>query len=103
MSRVGVFLLSSLGTSRRELGWATAAAHRAPHTEQKHPEELIHALLDMTACKAAIKAGDPLTPDEIDAMVARKQLVERPGHCQHVRPTTLRRTKPDLERQLKRT
>jgi DNA mismatch repair ATPase MutL len=27
-----------------------------------HEEELLHEILDMMACKAAVKAGDPLTP-----------------------------------------
>ena len=27
-----------------------------------HEEELLHEVLDMMACKAAVKAGDPLTP-----------------------------------------
>ncbi|MBI5289561.1 MAG: hypothetical protein HY873_11380 [Chloroflexi bacterium] len=75
----------------------------ARHTEHEQPEALIHAVLDMMACKAAIKAGDPLTPDEIDALVAQKQLVERSSNCPHGRPTTLRLTKSDLERQFKRT
>ncbi|MFH0983727.1 MAG: DNA mismatch repair endonuclease MutL [Planctomycetota bacterium] len=68
-----------------------------------HPETLVHELLDMMACKAAVKAGDPLTPDEIDALVAQKDLVEKSSSCPHGRPTTLRLTVKDLEKQFKRT
>ncbi len=66
-------------------------------------EAVIHAVLDMMACKAAVKAGDRLTPDEIEALVAHKSLVEKSSNCPHGRPTTLRLTRADLERQFKRT
>ncbi len=65
-------------------------------------ESLIHELLDMMACKAAVKAGDPLTPDEITALLARRESAERSSHCPHGRPTTLTLTLHDLERQFKR-
>ena len=68
-----------------------------------HEEELLHGILDMMACKAAVKAGDPLTPGEIEALLARRELVERSSNCPHGRPTTLRLTLRDLEKQFKRT
>jgi len=68
-----------------------------------HEEELLHEVLDMMACKAAIKAGDPLTPQEIEALLARRDLVERSSNCPHGRPTTLRLSLRDLEKQFKRT
>jgi DNA mismatch repair protein MutL len=66
-------------------------------------EELLHEVLDMMACKAAVKAGDPLTPAEIDALLARRHLIDRSSNCPHGRPTTLRMTLRDLEKQFKRT
>ncbi len=68
-----------------------------------HGEELLHEILDMMACKAAVKAGDALTPAEIDALLARRELVERSSNCPHGRPTTLRLSLRDLEKQFKRT
>jgi DNA mismatch repair protein MutL len=68
-----------------------------------HEEELLHEILDMMACKAAVKAGDPLTQGEIEALLARKDLVSRSSNCPHGRPTTLRLTLKDLEKQFKRT
>ncbi|MCC6240521.1 MAG: DNA mismatch repair endonuclease MutL [Phycisphaerales bacterium] len=68
-----------------------------------HEEELLHEVLDMMACKAAIKAGDPLSPTEIEALLARRELVERSSNCPHGRPTTLRLSLRDLEKQFKRT
>lgn len=66
-------------------------------------EELLHKVLDMMACKSAVKAGDPLTPGEIEALLARRGLIERSSNCPHGRPTTLRLSLRDLERQFKRT
>lgn len=68
-----------------------------------HQEELLHELLDMMACKAAVKAGDPLTAPEIEALLARRELIDRSSNCPHGRPTTLRLTLRDLEKQFKRT
>jgi DNA mismatch repair protein MutL len=66
------------------------------------PEELLHELLDMASCKAAVKAGYPLSQDEIAALLARKEQVDRSSNCPHGRPTTLKLTINDLERQFKR-
>jgi DNA mismatch repair protein MutL len=67
-----------------------------------HEEELLHELLDMMACKAAVKAGDPLTREEIEALLARREVLDRSSNCPHGRPTTLRLTLNDLEKQFKR-
>jgi DNA mismatch repair protein MutL len=68
-----------------------------------HEEELLHEILDMMACKAAVKAGDPLSTAEIEALLARRELIERSSNCPHGRPTTLRLSLRDLEKQFKRT
>lgn len=68
-----------------------------------HEEEILHEILDMMACKAAVKAGDPLTPAEIEALLAKRDLIDRSSNCPHGRPTTLRLTLNDLEKQFKRT
>jgi DNA mismatch repair protein MutL len=66
-------------------------------------EEMLHEVLDMMACKAAIKAGDPLNAAEIESLLSRRHLLDRPSNCPHGRPTTLRLTLRDLEKQFKRT
>jgi DNA mismatch repair protein MutL len=66
------------------------------------PEILLHNLLDMMACKAAVKFGDALTPGEVDALLARRETAERSSNCPHGRPTTLHLSLRDLERQFKR-
>ena len=66
-------------------------------------EVVIHNILDMMACKAAVKAGDRLTDQEIDTLVSQRHLIEKATSCPHGRPTMLRLTKADLDRQFKRT
>lgn len=65
-------------------------------------EAAIADLLDMRACKAAIKAGDRLTPHEISALLARRHEIERATNCPHGRPTTLRIPLADLARRFGR-
>ena len=66
-------------------------------------EELIHHVLDMMACKAAVKAGDPLSDAEIRALLAQRRLIQQSGTCPHGRPTTIRLSLAELEKQFKRT
>jgi len=66
-------------------------------------EVMIHKVLDMMACKAAVKAGDTLTQQEIETLISKRDIVEKSSNCPHGRPTTLRLTKADLNRQFKRT
>ncbi len=65
-------------------------------------EAILHKVLDMMACKAAVKAGDRLTPQELAALLARRQEIERSSSCPHGRPTAIRLTLHDLEKQFKR-
>lgn len=74
----------------------------AEHGARPETDTLVHALLDMMACKAAVKAGDELTPAEIGALLASREVAERSSNCPHGRPTTLHLTLRDLERQFKR-
>jgi DNA mismatch repair protein MutL len=70
----------------------------------KHPDSrnLVDELLHMIACKAAIKFGDRLTPEEVDALLAQRHLAQDHHHCPHGRPTTLTFTRAELDRQFKR-
>jgi DNA mismatch repair protein MutL len=63
---------------------------------------LLAALLHMVACKAAIKAGQPLSAPEIAALLERRHLVADSHHCPHGRPTALIFTRADLEKQFGR-
>ncbi len=65
-------------------------------------EEALREVLDMMACKAAVKAGDQLTSQELNDLLEMRELVERSSNCPHGRPTTLRLSIEDLERQFGR-
>jgi DNA mismatch repair protein MutL len=64
--------------------------------------DLLDELLHMIACKAAVKFGDRLSPEEIDALLAQRHLAQDPHHCPHGRPTALVFTREELDRQFQR-
>jgi DNA mismatch repair protein MutL len=65
-------------------------------------EAILEDVLSMIACKAAVKAGQKLAPDEVKALLERRHLVSDAHHCPHGRPTALVFTKSELERQFGR-
>ena len=78
------------------------AEHLRTRPTSPTPDELLADLLHMIACKAAVKAGQKLEPEEIEALVERRHLVADSHHCPHGRPTALVFTKSELERQFGR-
>jgi len=66
-------------------------------------ERLLDEVLNMAACKAAIKAGQKLSDNEIEKLLADRKIVKRASRCPHGRPTTIKFTLSDLEKQFKRT
>jgi DNA mismatch repair protein MutL len=65
-------------------------------------EQLFNDLLSLMACHSAVRAGDHLTPEEIAALVAQRELADDTHHCPHGRPTSLLFSKHDLDRQFRR-
>lgn len=70
---------------------------------QSSEERLLHEILDMAACKAAVKAGQKLSYEEITHLLANKEVAQRTSRCPHGRPTTLVFSRKDLDKQFKRT
>ena len=66
-------------------------------------EAALHETLDMMACKAAVKAGDKLAPEELAELLKCRESIERSSNCPHGRPTTLRLTLRELEKQFGRS
>ncbi len=54
------------------------------------------------ACKTAIKAGVPLTPEKMEYLVSELFQCENPWLCPHGRPIALRLNREDIEKALKR-
>ena len=78
------------------------ADHLAAHDRAPNREQLFNDLLSLMACHAAVKAGDPLTPELIDELLAQRELAHDPHHCPHGRPTALLFSRQDLDRQFRR-
>ena len=70
----------------------------------KEPDsrDMLDELLNTIACKAAVKAGDRLTPEEIDSLLDQRHLVDDPHHCPHGRPTALVFSRAELDKKFKR-
>jgi DNA mismatch repair protein MutL len=64
--------------------------------------DLLDSLLHMMSCKAAIKAGQRLTAEEIDSLLAQRHLIDDAHHCPHGRPTALVLSRMELDRQFGR-
>lgn len=66
-------------------------------------EAALHEIVDMMACKAAVKAGDSLSPTEIRSLLAMRESIERSTACPHGRPTSIRIARGELERRFGRS
>ena len=61
-------------------------------------EDALRDVLDMMACKAAVKAGDKMSDSELHELMRLRDAVERSSNCPHGRPTTVRLSIRELER-----
>jgi DNA mismatch repair protein MutL len=64
---------------------------------------MLDEMLHMISCKAAIKAGDRLAPEEVSALLEQRDLYKDTHHCPHGRPTALVFTREELDKRFKRT
>ena len=83
-------------TSRRGLDEASG------RTLAPQPE-LREKVLTLMACRAAVKAGDRLLPEEAEALLESFSRGVRPHTCPHGRPTSLVFTRAELDRRFGRT
>jgi DNA mismatch repair protein MutL len=116
--------LKELGLEVSEFGgntvllssYPTLLGRKSPHeifqgvvdyllTKERPPtkEAMLHLLMATMACKAAVKAGDRLTPEEIAHLLHLRQLAEDSHHCPHGRPTSLLFSRQELDKQFRRT
>ena len=70
--------------------------------KQTESRDLLDDLMHRIACKAAVKYGDRLTSEEVNALLQQRHLAQDHHHCPHGRPTTLVFTCQQLDRQFKR-
>jgi DNA mismatch repair protein MutL len=65
-------------------------------------EAMLDHLLATMACKAAVKAGDRLTQEEIAHLLHLRQMADDSHHCPHGRPTSLLFSRHQLDKQFGR-
>jgi DNA mismatch repair protein MutL len=101
--------LADDGWSVAALGGSGALAGAGANNPQRQRDQaaMVEAaladVLDMMACKAAVKAGDALSELEVMDLLAARERVERASSCPHGRPTSVRLTIADLEKLFHRT
>ena len=66
--------------------------------KKPEPLELLNHMLSTIACKAAVKAGDRLRPEEITCLLEQRDLYNDTHHCPHGRPTALFFSRDELDR-----
>ena len=115
-----LMLLSTLGYRIEEFGMGDVIVKEIPSCMglQEAEDFAIHILqqdtvkaadiqlkreeLTSNACKAAVKGGDRLDMEEMKELFVRLDRCENPFSCPHGRPTLIRFSQSDLERQFKR-
>ena len=89
----------------RSLAWREETSESASF-DPKSPErekavlkmdELLFETLASQACHSAVRAGDPLEPEEARALVHQLFLCDHPWNCPHGRPTVVRITRGRFE------
>ena len=114
--------LLEMGLEVEPFGEKTIAIHAVPHLAGTvNPRDLLleilsvagesapgrppasrEALMCTIACKAAVKAGDRLTRAQVEALLEQRDRLGPEPTCPHGRPTTLRFSLRDLEKQFRR-
>jgi DNA mismatch repair protein MutL len=73
------------------------------NNQQPTGHELRHAILQIAACRAAIKAGDSLNMRQIQALLGELCTTTLPYTCPHGRPAIIRFSSDELAKMFKRT
>ncbi len=71
-------------------------------SEARGGAEFLDKLAANYACKAAVKAGDPLTQEEMASLVDRLFATENPYYCPHGRPTIVHLSLHELDKRFER-
>ncbi|QDU01299.1 DNA mismatch repair protein MutL [Gimesia chilikensis] len=77
-------------------------ADNLDNAKQPSRRDLLDELITMMSCKAAIKAGQRLTQEEIYSLLEQRHLIDDAHHCPHGRPSALVLSHAELDRQFGR-
>lgn len=65
-------------------------------------DALLHDIMSLMACHSAVRAREPLTQEQMTALLEQRHLAQDTHHCPHGRPTALVFSRQELERQFGR-
>ena len=91
-----------------ELGWGNEREVLTEiidtyRNQQKAQPSFMEAVAASFACKAAVKAGDVLTLEEMQSLVDRLFATQHPYYCPHGRPIMVNLSLDELDRRFERT
>ena len=91
-----------------ELGWGNEREVLTEiidtfRNQQKAQPSFMEAVAASFACKAAVKAGDALTHEEMQSLVDRLFATQHPYYCPHGRPIMVNLSLDELDRRFERT
>lgn len=70
--------------------------------QRPDPQDWLDHMLATMACKAAVKAGDRLSHEEMSALIEHRDLCRDAHHCPHGRPSWLVFSQEELDKKFKR-
>jgi DNA mismatch repair protein MutL len=115
--------LARLGVDITDFGQNTIAIHAMPQIlgrcdpgqfvrdildelgegrDQPTLDQKLDRIINLAACKGAVKAGQPLTPEEIRSLLEQRERLNHPSVCAHGRPSTILLTFEYLQKQFAR-
>ena len=71
--------------------------------ERRNVDGRLERLVRMMACRAAVKAGQRLSPEQIKSILRKRSEYGPADTCPHGRPTTITLSRQKLDRQFRRT
>jgi DNA mismatch repair protein MutL len=92
-----------LGSLRNKENFLDVLDELATIGKIKSNTDMKHKLLEILACKSAIKANEKLSTHEMEKLVRKLDSLEEPYTCAHGRPTIIELSRKELERLFKRT
>jgi DNA mismatch repair protein MutL len=81
---------------------AEAAETLAPSKSFTRPQEVREQLLQVMACRGAVKAGEVLAPEAIQALLVQLDEIPVASHCPHGRPLWRLMSYQDLRQSFRR-
>jgi DNA mismatch repair protein MutL len=100
------FRVTAVPAPLADRDWRQALIDLLDQAEDHRPgqglEALQKKLAESVACHGAIKAGDPMNPEEIRRLIDDLTRTRQPGHCPHGRPLFFTLGRREIEKRFQR-